>query len=183
MKVKQMEKKLKCPMCDSSNLKEENGYYVCQICGNKIPAISQSDNKPKKLKKHKTTKDATIIKVVSLLIVLSIFLREFIAIILSSDSFEYFNSYDIVVYIFEILFCLALIAFIVFSVLEWRGKVVPFVAKTCIFVLCGLSLFIPAIISRIAYQVFNNLLSSCTTLLTLYLLEYQCPKWINHGSN
>ena len=28
---------MKCPMCDTSDLKEDNGYYVCQICGHKIP--------------------------------------------------------------------------------------------------------------------------------------------------
>lgn len=29
--------KMKCPMCDTSDFKEDNGYYVCQICGHKIP--------------------------------------------------------------------------------------------------------------------------------------------------
>lgn len=32
-----MDKDLRCPMCEMSNFKEENGYYVCQICGHKIP--------------------------------------------------------------------------------------------------------------------------------------------------
>ena len=46
-----MEKNLKCPMCDSSDFKEENGYYVCQICGNKIPIQTKTDKKPKKSSK------------------------------------------------------------------------------------------------------------------------------------
>lgn len=28
---------MKCPMCDTSDFREDNGYYVCQICGHKIP--------------------------------------------------------------------------------------------------------------------------------------------------
>jgi hypothetical protein len=31
---------LKCPMCETSDFKDENGYYVCQICGHKIPKES-----------------------------------------------------------------------------------------------------------------------------------------------
>ena len=34
-------------MCDSSDFKEENGYYVCQICGNKIPVQSKADKQSK----------------------------------------------------------------------------------------------------------------------------------------
>lgn len=28
---------MKCPKCDTSDFREDNGYYVCQICGHKIP--------------------------------------------------------------------------------------------------------------------------------------------------
>ena len=40
-----MNENLRCPMCDSSDLKEENGYYVCQICGNKTPVPPVADKK------------------------------------------------------------------------------------------------------------------------------------------
>lgn len=36
---------MKCPMCDTSDLKEDNGYYVCQICGHKIPKESPASTK------------------------------------------------------------------------------------------------------------------------------------------
>lgn len=181
-----MEKNLKCPMCDSSDFKEENGYYVCQVCGNKIPIQSKTDEKPKKTETAKhmnciTAKDATIIKVVSLLIELGLFLGEMISIILALGTFEQFDSYTKMVYIFGIIYCLSLLAFIAFSVLEWRGKVVPFAAKNCVFAICCLSLIVPAFISTITYQAYNSLISSYTTLLTVYLLVYQCPKWIKHS--
>ena len=177
-------------MCDSTNFKEENGYYVCQVCGNKIPVPSKTDDKPKKTKTAKhmnciTAKDATIIKVVSLLIEIGLFLGKLIAIILNLgpfEYFEYFDSYTKTTYIFGIIYCLALLALSVFSGLEWRGKEIPFAPKTCVFAICCLSLIIPAIISTIAYQAFNRLLTSCSTLLTVYLLVYQCPKWIKHSS-
>ncbi len=35
---------LKCPMCDTSDFKEDNGYYVCQICGHKIPKEGSSSS-------------------------------------------------------------------------------------------------------------------------------------------
>ena len=55
-----METNLKCPMCDSSDIKEENGYYVCQICGNKIPVPTVEDKKTsKKEKKSKSTSEKT----------------------------------------------------------------------------------------------------------------------------
>ena len=38
---------MKYLMCDSSDFKKENGYYVCQICGNKIPIQSKTDDKQK----------------------------------------------------------------------------------------------------------------------------------------
>lgn len=42
---------LKCPMCETSDFKDENGYYVCQICGHKIPkeapATPKSNNPSK----------------------------------------------------------------------------------------------------------------------------------------
>ena len=51
--------KLKCPMCDTSDFKDENGYYVCQICGYQISketpksAENESTLKGKKDKKKK----------------------------------------------------------------------------------------------------------------------------------
>ena len=50
-----MNKEYKCPFCGTSDFKVENGYYVCQICGNQTIIESKStpvEEKPEQPQKQ-----------------------------------------------------------------------------------------------------------------------------------
>ena len=47
-------KDYKCPVCGTSDFKVENGYYICQICGNQT--VAAREEKPQEVPGNKKDK-------------------------------------------------------------------------------------------------------------------------------
>ena len=192
-----MNENLKCPMCDSTELKQENGYYVCQICGNKIPIPSQKREKPKKVIQLNriTAIDLKIIKVLTLAIESALFLGGFFTFIANLQVFRFFaymETYEQIGCILNIFFCLTLLSFIVFTIIEWKKEIIPIKVKRVLFVLCYVSLILPQFIATFSVLIQTDLYAWETFTSTffidlaitcaMYLIVFQCPKWIKHYS-
>jgi hypothetical protein len=64
--------KMKCPMCDTSDFKDDNGYYVCQICGHKIAKENAVPQRGKTKTNKTPVSDKGADKIISLVIFSSI---------------------------------------------------------------------------------------------------------------
>lgn len=148
---------MKCPVCDTSDFKFEDGYYVCQICGNKVKegtgdalgADKKSGDKPDYSKKLGTIISAAILAYLAYIGVTAFF-----------NSFVgYGGVMKILILLLNALALVPVVCFLVPTIKELLGK--PFkepVQKKGYIFLYAVARICVSVLVMVAYEYFSILL-------------------------
>ena len=171
-------KDFKCPMCDTSDFKDDNGYYVCQICDHKIPKENPSLQKKNPDKPKTQIVDKGVDKIIALVIFGFIAVSNVLSII---PNLDYYFSYGIIDLVFSLFCLIPMICFIVSTIRKMQGKVSNITGgKTIGFIFYAIGEAIPTILNMIRYGYFNiiNILYTVFYIALVWVTVYKLEKWI-----
>ena len=163
---------MKCPMCDTSDFKKENGYYVCQICGHKIETEEASDKRDSSAGSSQKRID----KIISLVIFGFIALGIVIDIL---SNFKYY-IYELSSLLFAILCLAPMIILIILTAREMKGKarISPMMKIFCLSSYV-IGRILPIILNIIyGYFSFVSLIYAVVYIALVWIAIYKLEQWI-----
>jgi len=181
----------KCPSCGTSDLKVENGYYVCQICGHQT--IIESQSSPVKETKPKQVKvvDKGADKLIALVVFSFLALLELIALFINyrvgwRGEYEYFYGLEgmrLAFFLFDFVCLLSLLGFVGTTVSAMFGKSVTKGVKNGFFVLYVFCRLLSTIFTMVEYEqfIFVNLLYDAMYVALIWFTTYRFEKWIKNN--
>ena len=174
-----MNKDYKCPFCGTSDFKVENGYYVCQICGNQTPV----EEKPQKevTPKIKKQLEKSADKLIPLIIYSFLALITIIPVLQNMEYFEYYEGISMMLWVFDLLCGLAMICFVGITFSLMKGKTTSSAIKNLLFgtyTFCRVVITIVLMILNERF-IFINLVYDVIYIALVWFTTYKFAKWIN----
>ena len=162
-------------MCDTSDFKDDNGYYVCQICGHKIPKENPSPQKKNPDKPKAQIVDKGVDKIIALVLFGIIAVSNVLLIL---PNLDYYLSDGIIDFLFSLFCLIPMICFIVSTIRKMQGKISNITGgKTIGFIFYTIGEAAPTILNMIQYGYFNiaNILYK---VFFVWVAVYKLEKWI-----
>ena len=174
-----MNKEYKCPSCGTSDFKVENGYYVCQICGNQTPVEEKSQKEVTPKIKKQLEKSAD--KLIPLIIYSFLALITIIPVLQDMKYFEYYQGISRMLWVFDLLCGLAMIRFAGITFSSMKGKITSSAIKNLLFGTYTFCRVVTTIVVMILNErfIFMNLVYDAIYISLIWFTTYKFAKWIN----
>ena len=168
--------KMKCPMCDTSDFKDDNGYYVCQICGHKIAKENAVPQRGKTKTNKTPVSDKGADKIISLVIFSFIALSTVLSIL---PNLEYYLTYGITNLSFSLFCVIPMVCFAISTIRKMQGRAGNTTGlKTFGFVIYAIGEAGPTIINIFNYFNITSILYTAFYIALVWVAVYKLEKWI-----